>query len=64
MITILIASFIELASEGSSYPAWDAVRGVTEALEWPHWCIVLAVFLILVSVLWIPIVAITRLVYK
>ncbi|XP_037028827.1 sodium-dependent neutral amino acid transporter B(0)AT3 isoform X1 [Bradysia coprophila] len=61
MITILTASFIELASEGSSYPAWNAAKGITEKLEWPHWCIVMAIFLILVSVLWIPIVAISRL---
>lgn len=64
MITILTASFVELASEGSSYPAWNAVKGVTEKLEWPHWCIVLAIFLILVSVLWIPIVAISRFVFS
>lgn len=60
MITILIASLLELASNGSKYPAWNVLKGVTEPLEWPHWCIVLALFLILVSVLWIPIVAITR----
>lgn len=60
MITILTASFIELASEGSNYPAWNAAKGITEKLEWPHWCIVLAIFLILVSVLWIPIVAVSR----
>lgn len=61
MITILTASLLELASSGSSYPAWVAEKGLTELREWPHWCIVLAVFLILVSVMWIPVVAITRL---
>lgn len=60
MITILTASFIELASSGSSYPAWNSAKGITEKLEWPHWSIVLAIFLILVSVLWIPIVAFFR----
>lgn len=60
MITILTASFIELMTNGSTYPAWDAVKGITESKEWPHWCIVVAIFLILVSVLWIPIVALTR----
>lgn len=63
MITILTASFIELMTNGSTYPAWDAVKGITESKEWPHWCIVLAIFLILVSVLWIPIVALTRFVF-
>lgn len=60
MITILTASFIELASEGSNYPAWNPAKGITEKLEWPHWCIVLAIFLVLSSVLWIPIVALFR----
>lgn len=60
MITILVASFFELASSGSSYPAWVAAKGVTELREWPHWCVVLAVFLIMSSVMWIPVVAITR----
>ena len=60
MIIILTASLIELATNGSSYPAWNALKGITEPLEWPHWCIVLAVFLIFVSVLWIPIVACLR----
>lgn len=60
MITILTASFITLASEGSDYPAWNAAKGITEKLEWPHWCIVLAIVMILMSVLWIPIVAFFR----
>uniref|UniRef100_A0A182M6Y4 Transporter n=1 Tax=Anopheles culicifacies TaxID=139723 RepID=A0A182M6Y4_9DIPT len=61
MITILVASFLELASEGSSYPGWNALTGSTDRLEWPHWCIVVAILLILVSILWIPGVAILRL---
>lgn len=60
MIIILSAAFMELASSGSNYPAWVAAKGLTEAKEWPHWCIVLAIFLILVSVIWIPAVAILR----
>lgn len=60
MITILVASFLELASTGSNYPAWIGAKGLTEPKEWPHWCIVMAVFLILVSVIWIPVVAIAR----
>lgn len=60
MITILLASFYQLLTEGSSYPAWIAAKGLTEKLEWPHWCIVIAFFLILSSILWIPIVAILR----
>ncbi|XP_058443694.1 sodium-dependent neutral amino acid transporter B(0)AT3 isoform X2 [Malaya genurostris] len=61
MITILVASFMELASEGSSYPGWNTLTGNAERLEWPHWCIVVAILLVLVSILWIPGVAICRL---
>ncbi|KXJ73558.1 hypothetical protein RP20_CCG015603 [Aedes albopictus] len=61
MITILTASFIELASEGSSYPGWNALTGSTDKLEWPHWCIVVAILLVGVSIIWIPGVAICRL---
>ncbi|XP_058063630.1 sodium-dependent neutral amino acid transporter B(0)AT3 [Anopheles bellator] len=61
MITILVASFLELASEGSSYPGWNPLTGTTNQLEWPYWCIVVAILLILVSILWIPGVAILRL---
>ncbi|XP_055524582.1 sodium-dependent neutral amino acid transporter B(0)AT3 isoform X2 [Wyeomyia smithii] len=61
MLTILVASFVELASEGSSYPGWNELTGNTDRLEWPHWCIVVAILLIMVSILWIPGVAICRL---
>lgn len=60
MMTILVASFIELASEGSSYPGWNALTGNTDKLEWPHWCIVVAILLVGVSIIWIPGVAICR----
>lgn len=61
MVTILLASFYQLMTEGSSYPAWIAAKGATESMEWPHWCIVIALGLIFSSILWIPIVAILRL---
>lgn len=61
MLTILFASFMELINEGSSYPAWQAEKGITETKEWPHWCIFVAVCLIGVAIIWIPLVAICRL---
>lgn len=64
MVTILIASFVELSSSGSNYPAWIAEKGLTVPKEWPHWCIVAAIFLILVSVIWIPVVAIARYIFS
>lgn len=60
MIIILIASFLELSSSGSNYPAWNPMKGITEPKEWPNWCIFLAIFLILVSIIWIPVIAIAR----
>ncbi|KAJ8877946.1 hypothetical protein PR048_022409 [Dryococelus australis] len=58
MISILVASFVEIAMEGSGYPAWVASKGETERHEWPVWALVLIAFLVLISVLWIPAVAI------
>lgn len=60
MLIILVASFYQLLAEGSSYPAWIPTKGVTEQMEWPNWCIVIAFILIFSSILWIPIVAILR----
>lgn len=60
MLSILIASFVEIFFEGSGYPAWIASKGITERLEWPIWALVLIAILILTSVLWIPTIAICR----
>lgn len=48
-------------ANGSSYPVWNRVLGRTEDMEWPGWCIFLAVILIGSSILWIPGIAICRL---
>jgi solute carrier family 6 (neurotransmitter transporter, amino acid/orphan) member 15/16/17/18/20 len=61
MLTILTASIFNLVMNGSSYPVWNGDLGKTENLDWPHWCIFAAVMLIGVSILWIPGVAICRL---
>lgn len=60
MLSILIASFVEIFFEGSGYPAWVANKGITERNEWPVWALFLIAILILTSVLWIPAVAICR----
>ncbi|KAI4501707.1 hypothetical protein M0802_003042 [Mischocyttarus mexicanus] len=60
MLSILIASFIEIIVEGSGYPAWVSSLGTTERREWPVWALILIGILILASVLWIPVVAICR----
>lgn len=61
MLTILTASLYQLFTEGSSYPGWDATIGATRTLEWPNWCIGMAICLICVAIIWIPLVAICRL---
>ncbi|KAK0082782.1 hypothetical protein PV325_009842 [Microctonus aethiopoides] len=60
MLSILVASFIEIVCDGSGYQAWVSSEGVTERHEWPTWAIVLIFILIMTSVLWIPAVAIFR----
>lgn len=60
MLSILMASFIEIIVDGSGYPAWLPSKGITERHEWPTWGVVLIAVLILASVLWIPVVAICR----
>lgn len=61
MLSILFASIMNLVQNGSNYPAWVAELGRTENQEWPGWCIFAAVALIGVAVLWIPGIAIGRL---
>lgn len=60
MLSILVASFVEIAVDGSGYAAWVPSRGETERHPWPVWAIFLIVFLVLASVLWIPGAAIAR----
>lgn len=60
MLSILVASFVEIAVDGSGYAAWVPSKGETERLPWPLWAIFLSVILVLASVLWIPGAAIAR----
>ena len=60
MLSILVASIVEIVVEGSGYQAWVPSKGVTEKHEWPMWSLVLITILILASILWIPVVAICR----
>lgn len=60
MLSILIASFVEIAVDGSGYEAWISSEGKTEKHNWPVWAILLIIFLVLVSILWIPGTAICR----
>ncbi|GFT10673.1 sodium-dependent neutral amino acid transporter B(0)AT2 [Nephila pilipes] len=57
MITILTASFVKIATEGSGYEAWDKETATTIRQDWPGWCHFVIAFLILMAALWIPLVA-------
>ncbi|CAH2237535.1 jg9788 [Pararge aegeria aegeria] len=60
MLSILVSSFVELATEGSSYEAWISSEGDTIKKPWPVWAVLLVLLLVLASVLWIPGLAICR----
>ncbi|KFM69889.1 Sodium-dependent neutral amino acid transporter B(0)AT2, partial [Stegodyphus mimosarum] len=60
MITILSASFVKIATEGSGYEAWDKESATTIRLEWPGWCHFLIATLILMAAIWIPLVAVLK----
>ncbi|GIY93881.1 sodium- and chloride-dependent glycine transporter 2 [Caerostris extrusa] len=57
MVTILTCSFVKIATDGSSYEAWDKDTATTIRQEWPGWCHFVIAFLILVAAIWIPLVA-------
>lgn len=60
MIIILTASWIKIFTEGTTYPKWDAENAVAIDAEWPGWALGVAVLLVLMSVIWIPFIAITK----
>lgn len=60
MMSILVASFIEIAVDGSKYDAWVASKGETEKHDWPIWSVILILVLVFSSIAWIPGTAIAR----
>ncbi|XP_047497772.1 sodium- and chloride-dependent transporter XTRP3-like [Penaeus chinensis] len=61
MLTILTSSIIKQVVNGSKYMAWDAAEGEVTFQSWPTWAWGLVAVLVLVSALWIPGIALTRL---
>ncbi|CAH1367199.1 unnamed protein product [Tenebrio molitor] len=61
MLSILVASFVEIAVDGSGYAAWVPSKGDTVKHEWPTWSVVLILVLVFSSIAWIPGAAIARL---
>jgi solute carrier family 6 amino acid/orphan transporter-like 15/16/17/18/20 len=60
MLSILVASFVEIAVDGSGYAAWVPSKGDTVKHEWPTWSVVLILVLVFSSIAWIPGAAIAR----
>lgn len=58
LLIIIFATMREFANS-ITYEAWSR-EGHIETLEWPSWCIGFGAALILVCVVWIPLVAIMR----
>ncbi|XP_015789036.1 sodium-dependent neutral amino acid transporter B(0)AT2 isoform X2 [Tetranychus urticae] len=56
MSVILVSSLIRLSHE-SGYDAWDSKLATVFVKEWPSWAKFFAVFLVLISVIWIPLIA-------
>lgn len=61
MLTILLASIIKQVMSGSGYMAWNSSEGKINFVQWPAWAWALVAVLVLVSALWIPLIALTRL---
>ncbi|XP_068210842.1 sodium-dependent neutral amino acid transporter B(0)AT3-like [Palaemon carinicauda] len=60
MVTILVSYFVKMAVEGSFYLAWDPNIGEGYDKAWPPWAWGLALFLVLLPLMWIPIVPIAN----
>ncbi|XP_071515270.1 sodium-dependent neutral amino acid transporter B(0)AT3-like isoform X2 [Panulirus ornatus] len=60
MVTILAASIIKMALEGSTYLAWDSVKAEGIERQWPGWAWVVAALLVFLPLVWIPIVPIAN----
>lgn len=59
LIVILIASFSELDTS-LYYQAWVSSKASLETKAWPTWCLVLGFILVMSSIIWIPLVAMLR----
>ncbi|XP_050695568.1 sodium-dependent neutral amino acid transporter B(0)AT3-like isoform X2 [Eriocheir sinensis] len=60
MLTILVASIVKQVRSGSGYMAWDASEGKIVFEQWPDWAWAVVAVLVLISALWIPLIAFTR----
>jgi len=61
MTAILVASVLDVALNGSTYEAWIEADAAKTDRDWPWWAQLLAFVLVGASILWIPIVAVLKL---
>ncbi|XP_053205202.1 sodium-dependent neutral amino acid transporter B(0)AT3-like [Panonychus citri] len=59
MLIILISSLVRLSQE-SGYDAWDSKLATVIVKEWPGWAKILATLLIVICAVWIPLVALLK----
>lgn len=58
LLVVIVATLRQFAME-ITYEAWQADGHLME-LQWPNWCIVLGAILIIGCVIWIPLVAVMK----
>ena len=66
LIGIFLSSLAQMFSEAPKYEAYAYNETMSSPLDlkdeipWPSWAIVIAVILVLISILWIPLIAVLR----
>lgn len=58
LLLVVIFATIREFSVSLTYEAW--VNGQLETKAWPSWCIIFGAFLVIACIIWIPLVAILR----
>ena len=66
LIGIFLSSLAQMFSEAPKYETYAYNETMSSPLDlkdeipWPSWAIVIAVILVLISILWIPLIAVLR----
>ncbi|XP_074602678.1 sodium- and chloride-dependent transporter XTRP3 [Brevipalpus obovatus] len=63
MLILLIASLMDATGE-NTYDAWDSSMGTVVKKEWPGWAKFFAAFLVILSAIWVPLLAYLRYIDK
>jgi len=60
MVVLFISSCVSLFVTPPEYDAYDLNTGLDIKKPYPSWCLALIVFLVLLSIIWIPVIALLR----